>query len=367
MSESHPRVFLSYSHDSKAHAERVLELANQLRADGVDAWLDQYEPSPEMGWPRWMQNQIDAADFILVIASPTYKKRFEGRESRGAGLGVSWEGMILNQAIYEASGSNKKIIPIVFEGTNPADSVPTPLRPFMYVRLPADFELLLRQIFRAPAIVPPAIGLKPVLSAKSVGSAGSGVLQSKVEVRLDADVNDAKSKFKEIQDKLRELLGTKDIFITEIKDGSARLQVSGDDAAIEKLGKLIENGSLSELAGLRIDHLLVISNQNSQSGPPWLENGLLKDVFKAAQSLNLLNTDVRNSLLSAFQPKLRSMLPTIEDPASQLLSDLNHLNKMPRLADGTDPLRTWLETAELLRGEFEAAKIFRIALESIVG
>jgi hypothetical protein len=36
------RVFISYSHDSIEHARLVLELAERLRADGVDAQLDQY-------------------------------------------------------------------------------------------------------------------------------------------------------------------------------------------------------------------------------------------------------------------------------------------------------------------------------------
>ena len=30
-----PRVFISYSHDSDEHRERVLALANRLRSDGV--------------------------------------------------------------------------------------------------------------------------------------------------------------------------------------------------------------------------------------------------------------------------------------------------------------------------------------------
>ncbi|MCP3964217.1 MAG: hypothetical protein GY719_40825 [bacterium] len=38
---SAPRVFLSYTHDSPEHVERVLGLANRLRGEGVDANLDQ--------------------------------------------------------------------------------------------------------------------------------------------------------------------------------------------------------------------------------------------------------------------------------------------------------------------------------------
>jgi hypothetical protein len=38
--ESVPRVFISYSHDSPEHADRVLALADRLRAEGIDCHLD---------------------------------------------------------------------------------------------------------------------------------------------------------------------------------------------------------------------------------------------------------------------------------------------------------------------------------------
>jgi len=45
-------VFISYSHDSREHMDRVLELSNRLRADGIDCHIDQYEMSLPEGWPR---------------------------------------------------------------------------------------------------------------------------------------------------------------------------------------------------------------------------------------------------------------------------------------------------------------------------
>jgi len=47
-----PTVFVSYSHDSESHAARVLELAQRLRADGIDCWIDQFEQGPAEGFPR---------------------------------------------------------------------------------------------------------------------------------------------------------------------------------------------------------------------------------------------------------------------------------------------------------------------------
>jgi hypothetical protein len=44
-----PRAFVSYSHDSDEHCDKVLALALQLRRDGIDARLDQFEQSPPQG------------------------------------------------------------------------------------------------------------------------------------------------------------------------------------------------------------------------------------------------------------------------------------------------------------------------------
>jgi hypothetical protein len=81
MPPSAPRVFISYSHDSLEHARRVMGLAERLRKDGVDAQLDQYVAgTPAKGWPRWMEDQLGWAQFVLVICTEIYQCRFLGRE-----------------------------------------------------------------------------------------------------------------------------------------------------------------------------------------------------------------------------------------------------------------------------------------------
>jgi hypothetical protein len=41
-----PRLFISCSHDSRAHEDRILALANRLRKDGFDPRIDQFDPPP---------------------------------------------------------------------------------------------------------------------------------------------------------------------------------------------------------------------------------------------------------------------------------------------------------------------------------
>src|SRR5271165_2929879 len=74
------RVFISYSHDTPEHLDRVWELSERLRADGIDCRIDQHEESPREGWPRWCLDQIEESQFVLVACTATYLRRYRGKE-----------------------------------------------------------------------------------------------------------------------------------------------------------------------------------------------------------------------------------------------------------------------------------------------
>jgi TIR domain len=95
MASEPPKVLISYSHDSPEHEQRVLELANCFRADGIDCMIDQYVMVPEEGWPLWMERQIKNSNFVLMICTEKYYKRVLGQEQPGKGLGVRWEGNLI--------------------------------------------------------------------------------------------------------------------------------------------------------------------------------------------------------------------------------------------------------------------------------
>ena len=92
--ESHPpKVLISYSHDSPQHTERLLKLANRLRADGIDCMIDQYVVVPEEGWPRWMDKQIRNSKFVLLVCTETYYHRVMDEEEPGRGSGFAGKGI----------------------------------------------------------------------------------------------------------------------------------------------------------------------------------------------------------------------------------------------------------------------------------
>lgn len=97
-----PKVFISYSHDSPVHSERVWLLADRLRGDGVDCMIDQYHPAPVEGWPRWMDREVEEADFVLIVCTPIYYRRARGEERPGVGHGVTFESVLIVQDLYDA-------------------------------------------------------------------------------------------------------------------------------------------------------------------------------------------------------------------------------------------------------------------------
>jgi len=115
VSHSPAKVFISYSHDSAEHAERALALSQRLRLDGVDAWIDKYvNGTPEEGWPRWMLERLDWADFVLLVCTETYRRRFLGREEPDKGKGADWEGQLITLNLYNAKSKIVKFVPVLF-------------------------------------------------------------------------------------------------------------------------------------------------------------------------------------------------------------------------------------------------------------
>ena len=164
---STPKIFISYSHDSSQHQARVLALSNRLRTDGFDCKIDQYEVSPNEGWPRWMSRQIREADFVLVVCTETYLRRFNGDEAPGVGQGVRWESMLTIQDIYDTDSLNMKFVPVVFASADVA-FIPKELRGATRVHLDGDngYEQLLRRLLNVPPAERPPLGGRPPVAPR---------------------------------------------------------------------------------------------------------------------------------------------------------------------------------------------------------
>ncbi len=180
-----PRVFISYSHDSPEHRDRVLEFADKLRADGIDAMIDQYAQSPPEGWPDWCEAQIRNADFVLMVGTETYLRRVNGVEQPGEGRGVRWEGHLTNQHLYDAGSASRKFVPVLFSDGLP-DHVPTPVKGRSIYRIdtPEGYEALLRLLTDQPLTPITPLGRPRSLPARERASSRTREEPSKLAMSL---------------------------------------------------------------------------------------------------------------------------------------------------------------------------------------
>lgn len=168
-----PSVLISYSHDSSVHAKSALALADKLRDDGVDADIDQYEQAPSEGWPRWMEQQIRKSQFVILICSEVYYRKWTGEEVPQSGRGVAWEAVLARNELYENKVMSSKFIPVFF-GDAESTIVPAPLRGHAsYSLAPYDkneghtsasldradgYRMLYRRLTNQPEIEKPRLG-----------------------------------------------------------------------------------------------------------------------------------------------------------------------------------------------------------------
>ena len=157
------KVFISYSHDSQAHRDFVRGIAHRLRGDGLDCVIDQYiNGFPSEGWLRWMENEVEAADFVLLVCTETYLRRYRGHETSGGGKGVTFEGVVISQSLYDTYYCNNKFVPLLPEGGD-FGHVPLPLKQYTAYTLPTDYDNLYRYLTSQPEYAAPEIGSKRVM------------------------------------------------------------------------------------------------------------------------------------------------------------------------------------------------------------
>jgi hypothetical protein len=120
-------VFISYSHDSDSFCDKILDFSNELRSNGIDAIIDQYEDAPAEGWPRWMESQICNAEYVLVVCTNEYNDKATLKTHVTSGLGVKWESNIILNQLYATGAVTNKFIPVIFN-ENDKDAILAPLK-----------------------------------------------------------------------------------------------------------------------------------------------------------------------------------------------------------------------------------------------
>jgi hypothetical protein len=104
------RVFISYSGTSERHKKWVAEIGTFLRANGVNARLDQWHLRKGMDLPQWMTNELEMAEKVIIISDARYSERANGRSG-----GVGWETMIIQGDMSNLTPESTKYLVVVRE------------------------------------------------------------------------------------------------------------------------------------------------------------------------------------------------------------------------------------------------------------
>jgi hypothetical protein len=155
-----PRVFVSYSHDSPLHKEWVLKLATDLRTNGVDAVLDQWDLVLGQDVVAFMTDGISRSDRVLLVCTDPYITKAEG----GSG-GLGYERLVVTAELVQ-NIDTRKFIPVA-RNNSTNKRMPMFLGPRLYVDFGSDenysesLDLLLRELLGTPRSSKPPLGSNP--------------------------------------------------------------------------------------------------------------------------------------------------------------------------------------------------------------
>lgn len=156
-----PKVFISYSWAEQEFGGSWVEnLANRLRADGIDADIDMYHESPSEGWTTWMINKIKNSDYVLVVCTESYYNIVNSGQEIDSGLGRRFEGKLIQKQIYDDGCINERFIPILPPNGHYKHILEV-LRDYTPYRIYDDYDKLLNRLKGNVHRMPP-LGRKEV-------------------------------------------------------------------------------------------------------------------------------------------------------------------------------------------------------------
>jgi DNA-binding CsgD family transcriptional regulator len=178
-----PKVFVSYSWDSPEHKAWVEDFAKRLRDKGVDAILDRWELHPGDELPAFMEKSIRESSFVVVVCTPRYKAKCDGRTG-----GAGYEGGIITAELFAGVATRRKFIPVLRQGSWP-EAAPTWCSSSLMIDLrdgpsnEENFMDLLKTLWGARIAAPP-LGISPFIAPSQPPSA----VPTEPSVRAQASV-----------------------------------------------------------------------------------------------------------------------------------------------------------------------------------
>lgn len=123
-------AFISYSWESEEHKNWVRKLATDLRANGVDALLDQWEVRLGDDVTEFMERCVSTADYVLLVCTESFGKKANSRSG-----GIGYEQAIVTADLLNSQPPRGRFVCILRSGA-PSLAIPR----YMQSRLWVDFR-----------------------------------------------------------------------------------------------------------------------------------------------------------------------------------------------------------------------------------
>ena len=179
---THINAFISYSWDNDAHKAWVLKFATDLRHNGVDAMLDQWDARLGDDLAFFMEQGLSEAHLVLCVCSDSYIEK--ANSGRG---GVGYEKRILAADMISET-DRRYIIPII-RNNHGTRKLPTFLSGLYYEDFDDDnyiahYASVLKRIYGEDVKDKPALGQNPFESTSV-----SDVITAKLNLQKNSYYN----------------------------------------------------------------------------------------------------------------------------------------------------------------------------------
>jgi hypothetical protein len=162
--ETGPRTFISYSWSSPSHESWVLNLATQLREDGVDIVLDKWDLREGHDAIAFMEMMVTDPTVrkVIVVSDRGYAEKADGRKG-----GVGTETQIISGELYGKTNQDKFCAVLSELDAAGKPFLPTYYKSRIFIDLSseeiyaANYEQLLRWLFDRSVHPKPSLGRPP--------------------------------------------------------------------------------------------------------------------------------------------------------------------------------------------------------------
>lgn len=294
MSETNPKLFISYCWTSVEHIEWVIRLAEKLVGNGVDVELDKWSLKEGQDIPSYIERMVtdETINRVVIISDEEYSKKANDRTG-----GVGRETYVISEELYKKKDQTKFVVVLKEKNASGEACLPAYCASRLYIdfsdvqKQEQNYEQLLRWIYDKPMYVKPEVGLPYEFRESSLESLASVNHPSIIRDIQNQFDNSIKLGNNNYLTNLRDLFSFIERYLVEI-----RVNKDDDDVMLHQIKERIENSAfIVKNYVVILDKLILTPKFDTlfRSFHRFFEN-LIKymDIPEGENSINQLSLDI---------------------------------------------------------------------------